>query len=144
MPEESGPGGWEVAVDGFADETRGRHEPERSAVTAGGFVVAADLETGWENCHHPLDEQPRGLDRVVQGDDVADQRTARAYDDQPITVGECRQHARALDLYPSKARSRHRDHRDHRRPERGTQAQLGEHTTGGPRPCPIMPRPGIR
>ena len=142
MPEESGPGGWEVAVDGFADETRGRHEPERSAVTAGGLVVAADLETGWENCHHPLDEQPRGLDRVVQGDDVADQRTARAYDDQPITVGECRQHARALDLYPLKKPSRHEDCHDDTGSEGGAQDPArGEATR--PAPCPVVRGPGI-
>lgn len=145
LPEKPGPGRWEVAVHDFADEARRLHEPERSAVTAGGLVVAAHLETGRENCHDPLHEQPLGLGRVVQGDEVTDQRTARAHNDQPIAVGKCRHHARALDLHAPKSRPFRRDQREHRGTERGAQAQLRKHTTAGPPPtCPIIPGPEIR
>jgi len=106
------------------------------------LVVATDLETGRENCHNPLHEQPGGLVGVVQSHEVADERTARAHNHKPITVRERRHHARAIDLYPLKKPSRHEDCHDDTGSEGGAQDPArGEATR--PAPCPVVRGPGI-
>jgi len=61
------------------------------------LVVAEHLYTSRQSRRHALDEQPTGLGRVVQGDDVAAARAAEFHDHEPVARGQGRHHAGTLD-----------------------------------------------
>ena len=84
LPKQSDPGGGKYRYPALPMRREGSHGTEPAAVAAGGLVVAAHLDAGGKDRHHPLHEQPRGPVRVTQADEVTDAGTTAAHDDKPV------------------------------------------------------------
>ena len=134
LPEGPGPRRWGVAVDDLPDRPEKSPQGRTSGCPRLVPVVAAHLEAARQHGNHPLDEQPLGLDGVVEGNEVAGDGVSASGAGHPRRASG---HAHALNLYPSKPAPGHRDQCS---PD-ATNAGAGVNLQSGPTAARIPARP---